>query len=267
MLKSRSRDTAPAILRLSVAEIYPNPYQPRQSFDQEGLCQLADSIRRYGVLSPLSVRYRKGRYELVAGERRLRAAKLAGLSEVPCLLLDVDSADSGAIALVENLQRQDLDYLEEAQGIARLIAQFGWNQEECAQRLGKSQSSIANKLRLLKLPPDILDTLRTSGLSERHGRALLRLTEDDQRRQALRYIIAHRLTVAATDSYIDRLLSAPPAPPAPPSGQTRFVLKDVRVFFNSLQHSIALMRRGGVTVDMEQQETDETFVVTIRIQR
>jgi ParB family chromosome partitioning protein len=265
MIKSRPRRAGEAIVRLPVADIVPSPYQPRQRFDQDGLWELAESIRRHGVLSPLSVRYRLGRYELVAGERRLRAARLAGLTEVPCLVLDVDSAQSGAIALVENLQRQDLDYIEEAQGIARLIALFGLSQEECARQLGKSQSAIANKLRLLKLPEDILQRLQASGLSERHGRALLRLPEDSQRREALAYILAHRLTVAATDSYIDRLLSQS-APPHP-AGHTRFVLKDVRVFLNSLAHSVELMRQGGVDVAVDKQETEETLVITISIRR
>lgn len=266
MLKSRPRRQPDAIIRLSVDEIAPNPFQPRQSFDRDGLRELADSIRRYGVLSPLSVRYRMGRYELVAGERRLRAAKLAGLSEVPCILLDVDSAESGAIALVENLQRRDLDFVEEAQGIARLIQLFGLSQEECARRLGKSQSAVANKLRLLKLPEDVLDGLRAAGFSERHGRALLRLPDDESRRNALEHIVARRLTVSATDEYIEGLLSAG-GEQSQREGKTLFVLKDVRVFLNSLQRSVGVMRRGGVDVDVSRQEDEREMVVTIRIRR
>ena len=158
------------IVYLSTDDIYPNPVQPRKLFDDESLEELSRSIRDYGILNPLSVRIRGSRYELVAGERRLRAAKLAGLREVPCILLDVNMEDASLIALVENLQRRDLDFIEEANGINQLIRMFGMSQEEAARRIGKSQSAVANKLRLLKLPQDVLEGLRENGLSERHGR-------------------------------------------------------------------------------------------------
>ena len=130
------------------------------------------------MLNPLTVRLRDGRYELVAGERRLRAARLAGLCDVPCILLDVSLEDASLIALVENLQRRDLDFIEEANGLSQLIKLFGMSQEEAARRIGKSQSAVANKLRLLKLPDDVLRSLRDNGLTERHGRALLRLQDE-----------------------------------------------------------------------------------------
>ena len=174
------------ILYLRTDELQPNPVQPRTVFDEDSLAELAESIRSYGILHPLTVRRRAGRYELVAGERRLRAARLAGLREVPCVLMDVNMEDAGLIALIENLQRRDLDFLEEANGIRQLIRMFGMSQEEAARRLGKSQSAVANKLRILKLPEDLLETLRERGLSERHARALLRLPDDESRRAALR---------------------------------------------------------------------------------
>lgn len=263
ILRSRPRRAADTIVLLRTDEIAPNPLQPRQIFDTDGIAALADSIRRYGVLSPLSVRRRSGGYELVAGERRLRAAILAGLEEVPCVVLDVDGAESGAIALVENLQRQDLDFIEQAQGIARLIGQFGLSQEECARRLGMSQPTLANKLRLLKLPADVLDGLRAARLSERHGRALLRLPDDDARRDALAHIVSRGLTVAAAEAYIDGLLAAKPA--ADP--RARFVLKDTRVFLNSLRHSVDVMRRGGVDVTLDHRQSAGEMLVTIRIRR
>ena len=252
-----------------VGEIAPNPFQPRQVFDAAALSALADSIRQYGVLSPLTVRRWDGRYQLVAGERRLRAAKLAGLERVPCLVMELDAPESGAVALVENLQREDLDFIEQARGLARLIDLFGFSQEECARRLGKSQSAIANKLRLLKLPDDVLDKLRAAELTERHGRALLRLPEDDLRRRALDEIIARQLSVAATDSYIDGLLArtGPGAGEKTVPGRARLVLKDVRVFLNTLQRSVDVMRQGGVDVGLEREQTDREMVVTIRIRR
>ena len=171
------------LLYLRPEDISPNPVQPRRHFDQEALAELSESIRSYGILNPLTVRRRGGRYELVAGERRLRAAKLAGLTEVPCLLVDVDMQDAGLLALVENLQRKDLDFLEEAEGLRQLIDRFGLSQEDAARRIGKSQSAVANKLRLLRLPGDILEALRDNGLTERHGRALLRLPDADLLKQ------------------------------------------------------------------------------------
>ena len=212
--------TRPALRRggivyLSTEDIVPNPVQPRKHFDDEGLEELSRSIKDYGILNPLSVRLRGSRYELVAGERRLRAARMAGLKEVPCILLDVNMEDASLIALVENLQRRDLDFLEEANGINQLIRMFGMSQEEAARRIGKSQSAVANKLRLLRLPQDVLEGLRQNGLTERHGRALLRLPDSGSQRAALLYIIDNGLTVAATDAYIDALLQAPEAPEEP----------------------------------------------------
>ena len=257
------------ILYLRADELSPNPVQPRRRFDDEALAELSESIKTYGILNPLTVRLRGGKYELVAGERRLRAAKLAGLQEVPCILLDVNMEDASLIALVENLQRRDLDFIEEAAGINQLIRMFGMSQEEAARRIGKSQSAVANKLRLLKLPPDVLEALRENGLTERHGRALLRLQRPEAQREALAYVIDNGLTVAATDAYVDALLSRPePEPPAEaekPEHKRTFVLKDVRVFLNTLSRSIDLMKQGGIDAGVQRQETEDSLILTISI--
>ncbi|MBP3623828.1 MAG: ParB/RepB/Spo0J family partition protein [Candidatus Limivicinus sp.] len=266
--------TRPALRRggivyLSTEDIVPNPVQPRKLFDDEGLEELSRSIKDYGILNPLSVRLRGSRYELVAGERRLRAARLAGLKEVPCILLDVNMEDASLIALVENLQRRDLDFIEEANGINQLIRMFGMSQEEAARRIGKSQSAVANKLRLLRLPQDVLEGLRQNGLTERHGRALLRLPDRESQRAALLYIIDNGLTVAATDAYIDALLQAPEAPEEPEvpkaEGRRTFVLKDVRVFLNTLSRSIDLMKQGGIDAGVRREETEDQLILTISI--
>ena len=256
------------ILSLRVEDLAPNPVQPRRRFDEEELRELSESIRSYGILNPLTVRLRCGKYELVAGERRLRAAKLAGLKEVPCLLVDVDMQDAGLLALVENLQRKDLDFLEEAEGLQRLIRMFGMSQEEAARRIGKSQSAVANKLRLLKLPPDVLDALRQNGLSERHGRALLRLPDGESQRAALAVILENHMTVAAADAYIDALLSPPEEAPPPLEKKERrrtFVLKDVRLFLNTVTRSIDLMKQGGIDAGMKREETEDALILTISI--
>lgn len=263
-LLSRPRLGRAGIVQLPVGDIDANPNQPRKLFDDERLAELSQSITEYGVISPLTVRLHYGRYELVSGERRLRAARMAGLKKVPCIILDVDMEESGLLALVENLQRQDLDFLEEARGIENLMRLYGLSQEECARRLGRSQSAVANKLRLLRLPGDVLDSLREHGLTERHGRALLRLPDDAARRAALEHILAEGLNVAQTDRYIDSLLA--PAPEKPKSARKRsFILKDVRVFLNTVSHSLDVMKKGGIAAGMRQEETEDELIVTISI--
>ena len=268
-LKSQTALRRGGIVYLRTDELTPNPVQPRKRFDDESLEELSGSIKSYGILNPLTVRLRCGKYELVAGERRLRAAKLAGLEEVPCILIDVNMEDASLIALVENLQRRDLDFIEEALGISQLIRMFGMSQEEAARRIGKSQSAVANKLRLLKLPSDVLESLRQKGLTERHGRALLRLPNPVAQRAALEYIVDNGLTVAATDAYIDALLSAPEEAEQKdeekPEKRRTFVLKDVRVFLNTLSRSIDLMKQGGIDAGIQREETDDSLILTISI--
>lgn len=251
------------VVYVPVRDISPNPDQPRKVFDRQALEELADSIGRYGIIQPLSVR-KKGRgYELVAGERRLRAAMMAGLTDIPCIVLTVDDQQSGMIALVENLQRRDLDFIEEAQGLARLMKQYGLSQEQAAARVGKSQSAVANKLRLLKHSQRTLQLMRENGLSERHARALLRLEEESDRWQALQYIIANDLTVAKTEQYIETLLTAKKEKP---TGQTRtWLLKDVRFFLNSIKNNLKTIQEAGIPADMQRSETDESVVLTITI--
>ena len=268
-LRSQTALRRGGIVYLRTDELTPNPVQPRKRFDDESLEELSGSIKSYGILNPLTVRLRCGKYELVAGERRLRAAKLAGLEEVPCILIDVNMEDASLIALVENLQRRDLDFIEEALGISQLIRMFGMSQEEAARRIGKSQSAVANKLRLLKLPSDVLESLRQNGLTERHGRALLRLPSPVAQRAALEYIVDNGLTVAATDAYIDALLSEPEEAERKdeekPEKRRTFVLKDVRVLLNTLSRSIDLMKQGGIDAGIQREETDDSLILTISI--
>ena len=252
------------IVYLPVDEIYPNPVQPRKRFEREGMEELRDSISEHGIVNPLTVRLRCGRYELVAGERRLRAAKLAGLTDVPCIIVDVNIEESSLIALVENLQRRDLDYIEEAEGIAQLMRLFGLSQEEAAKRLGKSQSAVANKLRLLRLPSDVIDRLREADLSERHGRALLRLPSEATQRYALDHIIRHKLNVAQTDAYIDSLLEAP-VPLKQVRKKPLFILKDVNIFINSVSRGLDMINQAGVGARMEKKESDAMLTLTISI--
>ena len=264
-LLTRTRVGRGGIVQVPVNEIDPNPNQPRRVFDGESLAALAESIKQYGVLSPISVRLHYGRYELIAGERRLRAARLAGLTRVPCLVLDVDMEESGLLAMVENLQREDLDFVEEARGISNLIRMFDMSQEEAARRLGLSQSAVANKLRLLRHSPQVLAMLRENQLSERHARALLRLPEEEDRLAVLQTVIRQQLNVAKTEAYIDAYLAKKNAQEPPKRGIRKLIVRDVRLFLNSVNHSLELVRSAGIQAETKQEETDREIVLTIRL--
>ena len=262
-LQQKSDFLSTRVQYISTTRIRPNPQQPRRSFPEDALAELAESIRCYGILQPLTVRRAGGDFELIAGERRLRAARLAGLREVPCLLARSSEEESALLALIENLQRRDLHYLEEAAAIARLIATYGLSQEQAAERLGKSQSAIANKLRLLRLSPDCVRLLREHDLSERHARALLRLTDEEDRLKALQVIAARGYNVAQSEAYIEELLKLKQK--TPPPRLPTYIVKDVRIFLNTIRHSLGLMQRAGVEADMQREDTDDGILLTIRI--
>ena len=251
------------ILRLPVEAIAPNPYQPRTDFAPEPLAELADSIRRHGILQPLTVRRTKTGWELVAGERRLRAARMAGLREVPCLIAAVGEEDAALLALIENLQRRDLDYLEEAAAISRLIGRYGLSQQQAAEKLGKSQPAIANKLRLLRLGPPVTDCLRQYGLTERHARALLRLTDPEQQLAAARHMGQRGLNVAQAEQYIDALAARNRTEPL--RRRPTYIIKDVRLFLNSVERGVRLMQSAGVGAEVGRCDTDEEILLTIHI--
>lgn len=248
---------------IPINAVRPNHQQPRRSFDETALRELADSISAYGILQPLTVRDRGGVYELVAGERRLRAARIAGLREVPCLIAEVGEEDAALLALIENLQRRDLDYMEEAAAIARLIRRYGLSQQQAAEKLGKSQPTIANKLRLLRLSAPVIDCLRQYGLTERHARTLLRLTDPEQQLAAARHIGKLGLNVAQTEQYIDRLTAENRT--EPPRRRPTYVIKDVRLFLNSVERGIRLMQSAGVGAEVGRRDTEEEILLTIHI--
>ena len=249
------------VVFLPARSIRPNPAQPRKIFRPEALDELSDSIRQHGILQPLSVRRSGNGYELIAGERRLRAAELAGITDIPCIIMSMDDRESGMAAMVENLQRQDLDFIEEAMGISRLLEDWNMSQEQAARLLGKSQSAVANKLRLLKLSEPVLALLRASGLSERHARALLRIEDEAAQLRLVRLIAENGWTVAKTERYIDELC----AKTSQKAKLGHFVLRDMRVFFNTINHQLDLIRAAGVDAGTEQRETEHEIVLTIRI--
>ena len=248
---------------LSPEVISPNPDQPRRYFDPDGLRELAESIRVHGILQPLSVRRKGGgRYELIAGERRLRAAILCGLEQVPCLVLEVSRESSCLLSLIENLQRRDLDFWEEAKALERLISVYGLSQEEAAAKVGKSPSAVANKLRLLRLPQEALALLRKHGFTERHARALLRLPDPQAQRTGAELVVKEGWTVARTEQYVEEVLRSQVQRK---KARPPLLIRDVRFFLNSLDHSLAVMRSAGVAAQCHRQEEGEDLLLTIRI--
>ena len=250
------------VLLLPPEDIVPNPSQPRRIFEEDGLRELAESIRRWGVLQPLTVRRRGENWELVAGERRLRAAKLAGLTAVPCLPIEAEDTDSALLALTENLQRRDLHFLEEAAALSAYLRKTGETQEELAAKLGRSASALANKLRLLKLSPGCVREILAGGLSERHARALLAVSDPEAQAAAAKHIRERQLSVAQAERY----LAALPAKAAP-RGRRSYILKDVRLFLNSVDRGLRVIREAGVDAQTERQETEDAIILTIRIPR
>ncbi|MBQ2001481.1 MAG: ParB/RepB/Spo0J family partition protein [Clostridia bacterium] len=258
----------PKLSLIPISQIRPSPFQPRVNFDEAELMDLADSIRKNGVIQPLVVRRREdGGFELIAGERRLRAARFAGLKEVPCVEQTVDDRKAAVLCLIENLQRRDLTLFEEAEGIRALMNEWGLSQYETAVRLGKSQSAVANKLRLLRLNPDQRARIVAAGLSERHARALLRLIEDKERDDALNEIIARQLSVRETEEYIEALLTPPVEQVVleKPPVIREHVIRDFRIYVNTLSKAVDTIRRSGLDARADKTENDSFIRYTVII--
>lgn len=243
-------------------EIYPNPNQPRQRFDFDELEGLAQSIRQNGIIQPIAVRVNsKGEYELISGERRLRASRLVGITQIPCIIMDASDEKSALFALLENVQRSDLGFFEEAVAIEKLITDYGMSREEVCKKLGKAPPTISNKLRLLRLPEEIRLRITQENLSERHARALLKLTSISQMERAMSIIAEKRLNVAETERLVTQILNNDSRHRQP----TVKLFKDVRIFVNTLNHAVDTMRRAGIEADSAKSETDEYIEYIVRI--
>ena len=247
-------ETRGQVWMIPTGDILPNPNQPRKEFALDKLVELAQSISENGVLQPLTVSMETGRPVLVAGERRLRGG--------PCVEVDADERRRRVLALVENLQREDMNCFETAEGIRELMDTYELTQCEAAQQLGYSQSAVANKLRLLRLPPEERQQLLAAGLSERHARALLRLDVSAMRRHALERIIKEKLTVAQTERLVEDLLAGRVR-----RRQAKPLVRDVRVFFNTINHALEIMRRGGIEAESQRRDEDEYIEYIVRIPR
>ncbi|MBO5290989.1 MAG: ParB/RepB/Spo0J family partition protein [Clostridia bacterium] len=265
MLKTASKNKASCQIQLIPHEnIKPNPHQPRVRFDYNELEGLACSIRSNGLLQPINVRVLSdGSFELISGERRLRAARMIGMNNIPCVVMNVSDEQSALFAIIENVQRQNLDFFEEAVALEKLMIDHGLSQEQIAKKLGKSPSSLSNKLRLLRLPEEMRDKITYAGLTERHARALLSLPDNITRARVLDIVIERHLTVAETEQLVKDVHRRKKEPK---KAHVK-VYKDMRIFLNTLNHAVDTIRKAGIEADTAKSETDEYFEYVIRISK
>ena len=270
--EEESQSQGERIHHIELRFIYPNPAQPRRAFDDDAIFARADSIRLYGIIQPLTIRHigfdtNDGSpiYELIAGERRLRAAKMLGLSDVPCVIIEADERKSAELAIIENIQRENLNMFEQAAAFASLIEIYDLTQEQIAQRLSSSQSYVANKLRLLKLSSQERELILSNNLTERHARTLLRIHDSETRLKVIMHVIENSLNVAKTEEYIDKLLSPAPQISEKAPERRKIIIKDIRMFYNSIDRAVDIVKRAGIDIESKRVENDNTIEVNISI--
>ena len=252
--------TVNRVVLLPVSEIVPNPAQPRLEFEEEALRSLADSIAENGVLQPILVRrIRDHSYELISGERRWRATKLLRRETIPAVILDATSRQSAIFAILENIQRKDLNLFEEAAALQCLMVEWGVTQEEAASKLGMAQSTIANKLRLLAFSEEEQQLILAYGLSERHARTLLRLRDDPRKLETIHWVGKHHLTVRQTEAYVEKLLSQKKL------ARRVLLVKDIRIFLNTINQAIDTMKSAGIQAESQRVEHEEYIEYLVRI--
>jgi ParB family chromosome partitioning protein len=267
-LKGEKKEDAKNISYLSIDSVRPNPYQPRKQFSKSALEELRESIRQYGVLQPINVRkISNNNYELVAGERRLRAAVMAWLKEIPAIIVNVNDNDSAVMALIENLQREDLNYMEEAEGYNNLINEHGFTQEELARKIGKSQSTVANKIRLLRLSPLVKKILADNNLTERHARALLKLNDEQLQLKVLKHVCEKGYNVKRTEELVEKVIERYLNRDKEKPADKKFTktIKDIRIFVNTIRQAINLMRESGVNARAAQFDRGEYIEFVVRV--
>ncbi len=258
-----TKETVAEVVNIELSLLVPNKAQPRREFSGEALKSLSESIRENGIIQPICVRKAGGLYEIISGERRCRAARLAGLVKVPCIVMEVGDEQAAVLALIENIQRKDLSYFEEAAAIEKLISVYGLTQEEAAARLGKAQSTIANKLRLLRFSDAERRILLTGNLSERQARAIVRITDDEARRAVIDKVVRSRLNLDRTEALVEQTL-AEIAKPAPRKKATLIISPHSRLYINSLNALLKRIKTDNIPCEMSTEKNDEYYEYTIR---
>ncbi|NYB75457.1 nucleoid occlusion protein [Sedimentibacter hydroxybenzoicus DSM 7310] len=253
------------IINIDVSKIIPNKNQPRKVFDDKSLEELSQSIKSYGIIQPITVRkIYDDIYELVAGERRLKAVKLLRMETIPAVVIEVKEEESAAMALIENLQREDLDFIEEAMAFERLIEDFGLNQTQLAEKLGKSQSTIANKMRILKLPESVKNELREAKLTERHARALLKIEDEEILLSVLEKIIKKDLNVSETEKLVNSIAEDLNIKKMKDKRYVRNFI-NYKIYINTIKNAYNEILKTGIEAKFEQQESDEFIEIKVRI--
>ena len=256
------------VKQIPINSIRPNPYQPRRNFDRRSLEELSQSIKAYGVIQPISVRQISNEsYELIAGERRLRASELAKMTEIPALIVEYRERESAIVALIENLQREDLNFIEEAEGYNNLIIDHNFTQRELAEKIGKSQSTIANKIRLLKLPTEIKRILIEEGLTERHGRALLKLPDDEIRFLILDKVVTKSLNVSNTEDLVEDILEN-----FRKKEEEQYIPKqnikaliNVRIYLNTIKRAFKAIKQHDIKAEYKEFDREDSVEILIKL--
>lgn len=256
------------IVYLPVDRIRPNPYQPRRNFDKTPLEELAKSIEQYGVMQPISVRFINGTsYELVAGERRLKACKIAGIKFIPSIIVNINDRDSAAISLIENIQKEDLNFIEEAEGYRNLMLDYNYTIEELAKIVGKSETFISQKLRILRISKRVQRILVENGVSERHARALLKIEDADLQKDIVDKVIKYNLGIKRTEELIESTLKKKEEEIEQKNNKMKIktYFKDVRIFTNTIKQAVDIMNESGVLTDYNINKDDDTYEISIKI--